>query len=127
MHARFVQQPSIARRAAVVALLLMLVLSQALGWIHRTLHDPATAASLHGVQVTSGHAAHASALHDLFGSHSEPTDCRLFDLLGQPGCASPPVLVLPVLLPASYLALTHADFVARWAALFDARGPPTSR
>ena len=69
----------------------------------------------------------AAALQDLFSSHADTSDCRLFDVLGQPGCAPAPLIALPVLVPTGSIAVTHADFVARWAALFDARGPPPSR
>lgn len=132
MHARLVQPPTIARRAAIAALLVVLVLAQTLGWIHRALHgDPPGSGRPVVVAAASepapGASAHGGVLHDLFGSHAEPTDCRLFDVLGQPGCATPPLVLPPVILPAARVALSHADFVARWAALFDARGPPATR
>lgn len=133
MHARLHRLPPAASRAAVVALLVVLVLAQTLGWMHRALHGDAGAGSRHGLVAAAAEAAthadtaHGAGLHDLFGSHAEPNDCRLFDALGQPGCMPAPLVVLPVLLPAASLALTHADFVARWAALFDARGPPPTR
>jgi hypothetical protein len=128
----FSARPDIlARRIAVAVLLLVFVMAQTLGWIHRGLHGSASEAWRHGspvaavaqVEVTGV----SAAMQDLFSSHADISDCRLFDVLGQPGCAAAPLLALPTLVPASYLLATHADFVARWAALFDARGPPASR
>jgi hypothetical protein len=131
MQSRKLPLPAPARRAAIVALLLALVLAQTLGWMHRVLHGSGLEGGQHAfsaaVEPAQDEGAHDHGVHDLFGSHEEPTDCRLFDVLGQPGCATPPLLVLPVLVPAAQLAHTQADFVARWAALFDARGPPHPR
>jgi hypothetical protein len=122
---------SIARRAVVAALLVVLVLAQTLGWMHRGLHGSSAEAWRHGSPALSAAAADGAratgALQDLFSSHAEASDCRLFDVLGQPGCAPAAILALPALVPASFLALAHAEFIARWAALFDARGPPLPR
>lgn len=121
---------AIVRRIAVASLLLVFVLAQTLGWIHRGLHGAASE-GWHGsspaaaVQVELSGAA--APILDLFSSHADTSDCRLFDVLGQPGYAPAPLLPLTALVPAGYLLATHADFVARWVALFDARGPPTSR
>jgi len=119
-------------RAAVVALLVVLVLAQTLGWIHRGLHG-ASGAVRHAQAAAHAHAGEAAPqsgsgwMDDLFGSHADGADCRLFDVLGQPGCVPAALALPPALPPAFFLASTHADFVARWAALFDARGPPASR
>jgi hypothetical protein len=121
---------SFARRLAVAALVLAFVLAQALAWVHRGLHGSASESWRHApVAAAADHhgGGVAGALQDLFSSHADGSDCRLFDALGQPGCAPAPLVALPVTIPAGYLLATHADFVARWAALFDARGPPASR
>ena len=123
----FARPSSFARRACVAALLLAFVLAQTLGWIHRGLHGGGSEGWQQATPVPAA-AAHADGgLEDLFGEHVDASDCRLFDVLGQPGCAPAPLVALPVLVPASLLLATHAGFVARWAALFDARGPPASR
>ena len=116
-----------------VALLVAMVLAQALGWMHRSMHWTAAssgAPALHAGASDAAEAVHAGArsgwIADLFGSHGDASECRLFDVLGQAGCA-PAASLLPVLPAASLLVATHGDFVARWAALFDARGPPASR
>lgn len=130
MPAFFAPTGTSARRIALAALLLVFVLAQTLGWMHRGLHGAASdgqhgssPAAFAQLEVSGA----AAAMQDLFSSHADTSDCRLFDVLGQPGCAPAPLLALPALIPASYLLATHADFVARWAALFDARGPPASR
>jgi len=38
-----------------------------------------------------------------------------------------PPVVLPLLLPAATLACLQGEAVARWVALFEARGPPAAR
>jgi hypothetical protein len=126
MHALRLQPRTPLQRAAAVALLVVLVLAQTLGWMHRGLHGASGALS-----ASPALHAHADApsnwLHDLFGSHADGADCRLFDVLGKPGCAAATQAVLPTPAPLAFIASSHADFVARWAALFDARGPPSSR
>ncbi len=122
---------NLLQRAAVVALLVVLVLAQTLGWMHRGLHGSSTQ---DGVARPALHAAGHDAvthtagwMHDLFGSHADGSDCRLFDVLGKPGCAPAASVALGIPPALAFLASSHADFVARWAALFDARGPPSSR
>jgi hypothetical protein len=113
-------------------LVAVLLLAQTVGWMHRGLHGTAPA---HGSAATALHVhagvakphAPRSWIEKLFGSHTDASDCRLFDVLGQPGCASAALLPQPLIPMATLLVTTHADFVARWAALFDARGPPASR
>ena len=119
-----------ARRIALAALLLVFVLAQTLGWIHRGLHGAASEGRHGSSPAAVAHAevsGTAAAMQDLFGNHADTSDCRLFDVLGQAGCAPAPSFALPTPVSASYLLATHADFVARWVALFDARGPPASR
>lgn len=107
-------------------LALALVLAQTLGLLHRVAHEGAPGAAL------AAAAAQADPVHgwltSLFGGHDEQTpECRLFDGLGHGAFADLPVLALPVLPLAQLVARTHADFIARWVTLFDARGPPSSR
>ena len=130
MIARRPQQRNATFRVAVLVLLAAFVLAQALGWMHRALHgdagpDRPVAAAVHAVDHGEGEAP--GFLDALFGSHAEASDCRLFDAVAQPGCAPSLVQVSAVALPAAVLLASHGDFVARWSALFDARGPPSSR
>lgn len=132
MHSRTPATRTLTQRATLLMLVAVLVLAQAIGWMHRSLHgaSPArgsAAVALHVHANATKPDASRSWTDKLFGSHSEASDCRLFDVLGQPGCA-PAAMPGPTLISmATLLATTHADFVARWAALFDARGPPASR
>lgn len=80
-----------------------------------------------------GH-AHAHTPHEghggwlaLFGEHDE-ADCRLYDQASSdPALPGVALLALPVQLPMARLRGLAGDFIARWVALFDARGPPPSR
>jgi hypothetical protein len=38
-----------------------------------------------------------------------------------------PLVVLPVLLPIGHFRYLQGEAIARWVALFDARGPPSTR
>jgi hypothetical protein len=136
MHARTPARPNTTHRATVWLLLLALVLAPLLGQVHRTLHGAsASAASFTHVAgvgpevLAVDHLAHSGhGLERLFGSHDSAGDCRLYDQLGHAdGAACVPALALPVVLPAFFFTTLQGDFVARFAALFDARGPPSLR
>ncbi len=152
MIARRLQQKTILR--TLVVLLGVFLLAQTLGWMHRGLHafkvPPVPLRAEAGVAQAAapleasaqaqapvprqGHAHRHAArpaglgwLEGLFAAHDKPSDCQLLDAITQAGClhAAMPV---PMLLPmASVFARAQDDFVARWAALFDARGPPLLR
>ena len=61
----------------------------------------------------------------LFSSHSTTSDCRLYDHLND-GQGMPLIVAVPtpIVLPSLLVAIFAGDALARWAALFDARGPP---
>lgn len=111
------------QRAITLALLVVFVLAQTLGWLHRGAHGTALPAQ----QVLAASQAETGADAGAFGHEGGTNECRLYDVLAQPGCAPAPLLVLPIAPPAPFVAAMLGDFVARWAALFDARGPPASR
>jgi hypothetical protein len=112
-------------------LLLSLLLSQSLGQLHAVKHSgPGSIA-----HAASGHEAHGLH-HDhkqveddfldlLFSSHGNDADCRLYDHLSA-GHGMPLVsaALLPIVLPSVLVAIFAGDALARWATLFDARGPP---
>jgi hypothetical protein len=60
----------------------------------------------------------------LFGHHDGESACHLFD--GQASAGAPaPTSSLPAVVPSFfYLVFAQGEVLARWAALFDARGPP---
>ena len=113
-------------RLLVSGLVIALLLSQSLGQLHAIKHGGLA----HTPHATATHIAH-EAQHDvgflerLFSSHSSSTDCRLYDQLSD-SHAIPAValMVLPVVLPSLLVAIFQGEALARWAALFDARGPP---
>lgn len=127
------------RRAVLWLTVVALIAAQALGLMHRVTHNPhrvthnphGAALSLpdaaHGVQAGGHRHAHGWAAQ-LFAGHEDDPVCRLFDQLGQ-GDAAPvvPAVDLP-LAPAAFLLLFfQGEVLARWVALFDARGPPHAR
>lgn len=99
-----------------------LLAAQMLGLLHRSLHLPSR-----GAQAAAVHASHG--VGDLFASHGDATpDCRLYDQLGHgDALALVPVPALSFMVPAYVLHATVGQALARWAALFDARGPPAVR
>ena len=141
----------LSRFSTLLVLLLSaaLVMAQMLGAVHGTAHGPA-ASLIHA----SGHAAdehhehgHGNEPNDahkqdklqykatassssqfvisLFSSHQTASDCSLYDL-ASPGGALLAVahIALPAVLPPMAVAIFAGKALARWAALFDARGPP---
>ena len=114
------------------------VLTQTLGLIHGVthtrLHASAVQFSLKPASTKTGkqdqlvaRAAQpeTSWAAAAFSSHKQDADCRLYDQCSH-GAGAVTVLcqVLPVLAPLSQVAIFQGNALARWAALFDARGPP---
>ena len=127
-----------AGRAAWGYLALVLLLAPMLGLMHGVVHG--AAGSLHTAQAhdhdADNHAhehAHEHAegdawLADLFSVHADDSDCRVYDQLCHSEILSaPPVLVLPVVLSSFVFHFLEGEVLARWAALFEARGPPLIR
>ncbi len=112
-----------------------LLLSQSFGQLHALKHGgQATTAEIAGAH--EAHHAHHGHGHEhddggfldlLFSEHGSASDCRLYDHLSD-GQAMPLVLAgpLPIVLPSLLVAIFAGDALARWAALFDARGPPVT-
>ncbi len=69
-----------------------------------------------------------NALQLLFADHQTESDCLVYDQLNH-GDAAPGVAVvtLPLSIQAFLLSLLSGLAVARWHALFQARGPPLPR
>lgn len=110
-------------RQWVFGITLALLVSLLLGQVHAVKHGGPTGAH-HAEPAHELHHDH-DFLEQLFANHLSETDCRLFDQLadshGMPAAA---VLVLPVVMPLATVAVFQGEALARWAALFDARGPP---
>ncbi|MCZ8257323.1 MAG: hypothetical protein O9327_16860 [Polaromonas sp.] len=135
--------PASSRRRAFAAVWLLvatLLLAQLLGLMHGVvhgpqahLHDKSAVAQLHhdhdhDHDHDDEHAEHGNWLASLFSAHDGDTDCRLFDQASQ-GHAAPvlPMLSLPLVLCTVAFDISRGEALARWAALFDARGPPPTR
>ena len=74
-------------------------------------------------------AADVSGLAALFADHADgDAQCRLYDQLCHgPTAIAVPLIVLPLVLPTAIFDFFKGEVVARWVALFQARGPPSSR
>ena len=123
-----------------------LLLAQLLGLMHGVVHGPQAHVHSHSSLNSSVHhdghqhehsalaLAHAEEegeggwLASLFSSHDGDSDCRLFDQASH-GQAAPafPLLSLPLVLSSVAFDISRGEALARWAALFDARGPPSTR
>jgi hypothetical protein len=121
------------RRAWLWFLLAAIVAAPALGHMHRIVHGPQAALG-HGqaLQISQAGAGDCSHGHSwvegLFSAHDDDSGCRLFDQLSQSDAlAALPALALPLFLAPFLLRRLDRDFVARRAALFEARGPPALR
>jgi hypothetical protein len=122
-------------RAIALALVVALWFAGTLGLMHSTLHVPGLAHA-HALADARAQAVHADGAHEhavargiagLFSGHSD-AECRLYDQLSHgSGALGVPTLVLPVLLPSATFAYLQGEAIARWVALFDARGPPSTR
>ncbi len=114
------------RRRVLWVLLFALIAAQTLGLVHRAAHSPQL---LHA--TSSAHTNNTLAtgwVKSLFSAHEGEAGCRLFDQLNASGMLpSLPALSLPAVLPHYFLRWYQSQALARWVALFDARGPPSLR
>ena len=121
------------RLTCLLALLLaaMLVMMQTLGLVHAITHGP-SGSSLYSQDEFHDH-DHAEAeapgtnhfLASLFSLHQDVSDCYLYDQAGHDGGLVVAVkLAFPGVPPPLTVAIFQGEALARWAALFDARGPP---
>ncbi len=123
----------------VVLLAAVLVMTQTLGVVHGVSHGAAGSllhahdhdhAQDHAADIGHAHAEPSAQerghfLEAFFSSHKQASDCRLYD---QASHDVPLIEVaqssLPVAPPPFAVAIFAGKALARWAALFDARGPP---
>lgn len=121
---------SALRRCLLALLLLAVLAAQTIAFMHQALHgrqlaSPHAAAEL--VQQGGRGEAEARGLAALFSGHDDEARCRLIDSLthAAPDAAVVSTAALP--LAATTLWFMAGEAAARWAALFDARGPPPVR
>lgn len=120
------------RLALAGLLVLALLWTQSLGLWHRLVHYDLghNTAKLGQVQAAAGDTARTSAPSSgkLFSNHQSDTDCQLFDQLSHAdGVTALLAAALVVLVSPQFLRASHGLAVARWHALFQARGPPSVR
>ena len=117
MHRRLVPLP--LRRPLAGLLVCALLLTQALGVLHRTLHAS-------GPVVHAGPSEHAhGSLEALFAQHHDAGDCQIFDQLSHADGVGFGVLDAGAMAPAPRPApALQAPQVAAQAAGYLARGPP---
>ena len=131
--------PRASARSLAWGLVFALLLAQMLGLMHGVAHgsqmqalDSVDSGPEHHHVHDHDHGPHADHdngwLESLFSSHGADSDCRLFDQASH-GNAAPalPALSLPILLSSFVVDIPQGEALARWAALFDARGPPLTR
>ncbi|NUZ06472.1 hypothetical protein [Piscinibacter koreensis] len=120
------------RMVAVAWLVFALVAAQSLGLLHRVVHAGSlvrlgTSAAVEHVRSPAAE-VREPGFPALFLRHDGKSACSLFDGMTGTALAVAALLPLPLLVvPRERLRPFAADFVARWAALFDARGPPDFR
>ena len=129
-----------ALRVFFFGLALAVVLAQTLGLMHGVMHGnvhSSLAEQAEQSELASGSDDHDhdhdhdhsdSWVERLFGSHGDESDCRVYDQLSHgdaaPATAGP---TLPLSLTPFVFSLLPGLAVARWHALFQARGPPNLR
>ena len=121
---------ALRRRLLLWLVLLALVSVQALGLVHRIVHSEPGAAFPEASHSHAGDSDHADTrwASGLFGGHEDESGCLLYDQLSHGGCLPvPAALAMPVIPPVFLLQWFQGEVLARWAALFDARGPPPIR
>ena len=113
-------------------LLCALLLVPVLSLMHEVIHRPQSHRAAHALAHPAGdsHDADQRApwLVRLFSNHKDDNDCRLFDQASHGGAAPVlAVLSLPIVFASQVFDISRGEALARWAALFDARGPPLTR
>ena len=123
------------RLAALLALLLaaVLVMTQTLGLVHAITHG-SSGSSLYSQDEFDDHDHDRSEtdslsvnhlLASLFSLHHDVSDCRLFDQASHDGGLAMAIRsTLSGAPPPLTVAIFQGEAIARWASLFDARGPP---
>ena len=123
----------------VLILVLALLLAQTLGFMHRIVHHPVGRTQLSTIlpvpsvarasqSLTAGKSMATGPLAALFQHNDDDPSCRLYDQASNfDTLAGLPPLALPMVLASHTLLDFEGEFLARWVALFDARGPPSIR
>lgn len=117
-----------SRVASVAMLVLVLLWAQTWGQWHSVLHAQHGSTGL-AQAAALGHISQSAAPeHAVFDHDAGDAQCRLLDQLSHAdSLPCVPLLALPVAFSAALVAQSVGLAVARWAALFQARAPPSFR
>lgn len=144
MHSlRLTRLPRLGATPLIAALLaIALWFASTMGLVHGVVHMPGVAQATEQTatgaapSVTaarsiakSSRAAHLTGFAALFADHADgDAQCRLYDQLSHgPAAIAVPLIVLPLVLPTATFDFFQGEVLARWVALFQARGPPSPR
>ena len=111
----------------ILGWLLVFLLAQTLGWMHRGLHLMPHGQAVPALQtLAAGDDASHPWTERLFAGHTQASDCHLYDTLTHADAAPVAPLALG-LAPTWGVGVSAAPVVASGcAAAFSARGPPLS-
>ena len=117
------------RSAIVFGLAFALWFATTMGLMHGTLHGHGVKSQQTAAVALPASQPSANTLDALFGNHAAgDAQCQLYDQLsGGHAVPSFAPVVLPLLLPTAAFHFFEGEVLARWVALFDARGPPCTR
>ena len=124
------QRVRLHRTVLAVLFALALVCAQSLGLWHRLVHFEQSDHTKLDMAHATGHlsTSAAGAPGEPFSGHQTDTDCQLYDQLSHTdGVATAAVVALALAAIPHILRASHGLAVARWHALFQARGPPHLR
>ena len=127
---RFPSAPTrkVSRVAHVAMLALLLLWAQMWGQWHGVAHPQGFALGVAAAHVHAHEGHAAGAEHAGFDHDAGDAECRLLDQLSHAdSLPCVPLLALPAGFSTALLAHNAGLAVARWAALFQARAPPTFR
>jgi hypothetical protein len=111
------------KRVLAAWLALSLLLAQTLVLVHRVAHAHGSGVPVAAKFERAGAPASEWTAR-LFGHHDSESACHLFDGQASDGAPATPLAIAVALPSFFYLAFALGEVLARWAALFDARGPP---
>jgi hypothetical protein len=122
------------RQAMGYCLALALLMVPLMGLMHGIVHDVSHGLPTAVVKASAQHHAHGhpderKVWSDvLFASHQTAADCLVYDQLCHADAPHfLPLQALPTTLPSLVLVTLAGEVIARWAALYQARGPPSAR
>lgn len=127
--------PTLSVRSRAIAfwawLLVAMVAAQSLGAMHTIVHATAAHATHQAGPAHSeaqGRAITTGWVAKLFAAHSDESDCRLYDQVSHGDCMpAVPLLGFPLQLTPLFLQVFEALPPLIFAALVQARGPPSIR